>query len=87
MEFLLHLSSTIKGVHTLCCMTFITGCQSKLPAWLQAITQTAGSICAACHAGATALGKLHLVSLAAPEEAEREGDRSLPALSTCLQVS
>ncbi len=40
-----------------------------------------------CSAGATALGKLHLVSLAAPEEAEREGDRSLPALSTCLQVS
>lgn len=40
-----------------------------------------------CCAGATALGKLHLVSLAAPEEAEREGDRSLPALSTCLQVS
>ncbi len=37
-------------------------------------------------AGATALGKLHLVSLAAPEEAEREGDRSLLALSTCLQV-
>ena len=37
-------------------------------------------------AGATALGKLHLVSLAAPEEAEREGDRSLPALSACLQV-
>lgn len=37
-------------------------------------------------AGATALGKLHLVSLAAPEEAEREGDRSLQALSACLQV-
>ena len=26
------------------------------------------------------------MSLAAPEEAEREGDRSLPALSACLQV-
>ena len=49
--------------------------------------QTAESVFASRHAGATALGKLHLVSLAAPEEAEREGDRSLPALSTCLQVS
>ena len=39
-----------------------------------------------CCAGATALGKLHLASLAAPEEAERMGDRSLAALSTCLQA-
>ena len=39
-----------------------------------------------CCAGAAALGKLHLASLAAPEEAERAGDRSLAALSTCLQA-
>jgi hypothetical protein len=37
-------------------------------------------------AGATALGKLHLVNLAAPEQCEKGGDRSLLALSKCLQV-
>lgn len=37
-------------------------------------------------AGATALGKLHMVNLAASELAEREGDRSLCALGNCLQV-
>ena len=37
-------------------------------------------------AGAAALGKLHLASLAAPEEADRAGDHSLTALSTCLQA-
>lgn len=37
-------------------------------------------------AGATALGKLHMVNLAASELAEREGDRSLRALGNCLQV-
>ncbi len=40
------------------------------------------SVCA----GATALGKLHMVNLAASELAEREGDRSLCALGNCLQV-
>ncbi len=37
-------------------------------------------------AGATALGKLHMVNLAASELAEKEGDRSLRALGSCLQV-
>ncbi|CAL8462832.1 g2366 [Coccomyxa elongata] len=36
--------------------------------------------------GATALGKLHMVNLAASELAEREGDRSLCALGNCLQA-
>jgi hypothetical protein len=37
-------------------------------------------------AGATALGKLHMVNLAASEMAEREGDGSLRTLGSCLQV-
>ncbi|BDA50927.1 probable Kinesin-like protein KIFC3 at C-terminar half [Coccomyxa sp. Obi] len=36
--------------------------------------------------GATALGKLHMVNLAASELADREGDRSLSALGNCLQA-
>ncbi|KAK9907558.1 hypothetical protein WJX75_005941 [Coccomyxa subellipsoidea] len=36
--------------------------------------------------GATALGKLHMVNLAASEMAEREGDGSLRTLGSCLQA-
>ena len=47
---------------------------------------TCTSMRACASAGAASLGKLHMVNLAAPEQAERMGDASLDAVISCMQV-